>query len=144
MTTPKAHDVEASLRAAGLRVTDTRRAVFSALHGAAHIAAEPLFDRVRESLPGTSKQSVYNALGDFVEAGIARRIEPAGQAGLYELRVGDNHHHLVCTQCGRVEDVDCVTGAAPCLHPSDTRGFAVHTAEVTFWGVCARCAAAAA
>ncbi|MDZ8171083.1 Fur family transcriptional regulator [Microbacterium sp. SSW1-59] len=136
-------DVDASLRAAGLRVTDTRRAVFSALHGAGHIAAEPLFGRVREGLPGTSKQSVYNALGDFVEAGIARRIEPAGLAGLYELRVGDNHHHLVCSACGRVEDVDCVTGEAPCLHPSETRGFAVHTAEVTFWGVCAGCAAPA-
>tara|TARA_B100000378_G_scaffold147991_1_gene119491 strand:+ start:1129 stop:1566 length:438 start_codon:yes stop_codon:yes gene_type:complete len=141
VTTADEIDVDASLRAAGLRVTDTRRAVFSALRGAAHVAAEPLFDRVRETLPGTSKQSVYNALGDFVDAGIARRIEPAGLAGLYELRVGDNHHHLVCTECGRVEDVDCVTGAAPCLHPSDTRGFAVRAAEVTFWGVCARCAA---
>jgi Fur family ferric uptake transcriptional regulator len=84
-------------------------------------------------------QSVYNALGDFVATGLVRRIEPAGHAGLYELRVHDNHHHLVCSGCGRIEDVDCVVGQAPCLAPSATHGFAVHTAEVTFWGLCPDC-----
>ncbi len=58
---------------------------------------------------------------------------------LYERRVGDNHHHVVCTSCGAVADVDCVVGRAPCLHPSDAGGFVVDTAEVTFWGLCPSC-----
>lgn len=134
---------DAAIRGAGLRVTESRRAVYEALLDQPHSPADRLFDRVREAVPATSLQSVYNALGDFTAAGIARRIEPAGHPGLFELRVGDNHHHLVCTSCGRVEDVDCTVGHAPCLAPSDDRGFRLEVAEVTFWGLCASCAATA-
>lgn len=138
-----AHAADAAIRAAGLRVTATRRAVYDALDAHPHARAEQVFDRVRGALDAPSMQSVYNALGDFVEAGLVRRIEPAGHPGLYEMRVDDNHHHLVCSGCGRVEDVDCVVGAAPCLQPSQTHGYRIHTAEVTFWGLCSDCAASA-
>lgn len=138
---PASVETENALRHAGLRVTETRRGVYDVLHTLPHARADEVFARVRERLPATSMQSVYNALGDFVDAGLARRIEPAGHPGLFELRVADNHHHLVCRGCGRVEDVDCVVGAAPCLHPQQTHGFSVEAAEVTFWGMCASCAA---
>lgn len=134
-------ETENALRHAGLRVTETRRGVYDALHALPHARADEVFARVRERLPATSMQSVYNALGDFVDAGLARRIEPAGHPGLFELRVADNHHHLVCRGCGRVEDVDCVAGAAPCMHPQQAHGFSVEAAEVTFWGMCPSCAA---
>jgi len=129
------------IRGAGLRVTATRVAVLEALRARPHATADAVFDGIRGALPGTSKQSVYNALGDFADAGLARRIEPAGHAGTFELRVGDNHHHVVCTGCGRIDDVDCVVGEAPCLHMPEGSGFTVQTAEVTFWGVCADCRA---
>jgi Fe2+ or Zn2+ uptake regulation protein len=130
------------IRGAGLRVTDSRRAVVEALRERPHSSADELFAIVERTVPQTSLQSVYNALGDFVDAGLVRRIEPAGRPGLFELRVDDNHHHLVCTECGAVEDVDCAVGPAPCLTPSDAHGYTVRTAEVTFWGVCPACAAA--
>lgn len=139
MTSPAAPTSADALRAAGLRVTDSRRAVLDALTDAPHSSADELYRRVAQINPQTNLQSVYNALADFVAAGVARRIEPAGHPGLYERRVADNHHHLVCTSCGAVADVDCVVGEAPCLHPSSAHGFAVHTAEVTFWGLCADC-----
>ncbi|WP_435527029.1 Fur family transcriptional regulator [Microbacterium aurantiacum] len=135
-------DASAVLRDAGLRVTESRRAVLDALAARPHSSVDELFPLVVARMPGASRQSVYNALGDFTDAGIARRIEPAGRAGMYELRVGDNHHHLVCSRCGAVEDVDCVVGEAPCLTPSHSRGFTVSSAEVTFWGVCPACAGA--
>ncbi|WP_273542112.1 Fur family transcriptional regulator [Microbacterium atlanticum] len=135
---PDAH-ATARLRGAGLRVTESRRAVVAALAERPHASADELFTLVARTVPGTSLQSVYNALGDFVDAGLARRIEPAGRPGLFELRVDDNHHHLICSRCGAVEDVDCVVGEAPCLTPSDARGYALQVAEVTFWGVCPAC-----
>lgn len=134
-------DATAAIRGAGLRVTEPRRAVYDALSAGAHASADEVFARVQPRLPGTSVQSVYNALGDFAEAGLVRRIEPAGHPMLFELHRGDNHHHLVCTDCGAVRDVPCVVGEAPCLDPSDAHGFRVHEAEVTFWGVCPTCAA---
>jgi Fur family ferric uptake transcriptional regulator len=129
-----------AIRAAGLRVTEPRRAVLDALRDRPHARADDLLSEVLHSVPGTSLQSVYNVLGDFADAGLVRRIEPAGHPGLFELRTGDNHHHLICTECGAIEDVDCVVGEAPCLTPSDARGFVVRVAEVTFWGTCSTCA----
>ncbi len=135
--------LEAALRKAGLRVTAGRMAVLEALESMAHSSAEEVFEAVSAGLPTTSIQSVHNILADLTTAGLIRRIEPAGSAGLYERRIHDNHHHVVCTRCGKVDDVDCVVGHAPCLDPSSTSGFAVSTAEVTFWGLCPACQAAA-
>jgi Fe2+ or Zn2+ uptake regulation protein len=129
-----------AIRAAGLRVTESRRAVLDALRAQPHAKADDVLARVLLTVPGTSLQSVYNALSDFSDAGLVRRIEPAGHPGLFELRAGDNHHHLICTECGAITDVDCVVGAAPCLTPSDDHGYVVRVAEVTFWGICSTCA----
>ncbi|WP_375237319.1 Fur family transcriptional regulator [Microbacterium schleiferi] len=136
-----AESAESAIRAAGLRITSARLAVLDALREHPHASADAIFADVDRRAPGTTLQSVYNALGDFAGAGLVRRIQPAGQPMRFEVRIDDNHHHLVCTSCGRVEDVDCVTGEAPCLHPSQMHGFTLSQAEITFWGVCAACAA---
>ncbi len=127
------------LRAAGLRVTRPRLAVLAQIAARPHSTADEVEGAVRERLGRVSTQAVYDVLNAGVAAGLLRRIEPAGSPARYEDRLGDNHHHLVCRRCGRVEDVDCVVGAAPCLDPSDARGFAIDEAEVTFWGLCADC-----
>src|SRR3954452_19389957 len=127
------------LRGAGLRVTRPRRAVLDVLADHPHVDAETIAAAARVVHPSISPQAVYGVLKALVGGGLARRIEPAGGPALYELRVGDNHHHLVCRECAVVADVDCVVGAAPCLSPSDAAGFAVDEAEVVFWGLCADC-----
>jgi len=136
-------DLDAALRDAGLRATAGRVAVLEAMESMAHTDAERVYRAVSAVLPTTSIQSVHNILADLTTAGLLRRIEPAGSAALYERRIGDNHHHVVCTQCGAVGDVDCVVGEAPCLTPSSAGGFTVRTAEVTFWGLCPSCQHAA-
>ena len=110
-----------------------------ALDGAPHASAEKVFGAVRIELPSTSLQAVYGVLTAFVASGLVRKVEPAGSAALFERRVGDNHHHLVCTECSLIQDVDCAIGSAPCLVPSNTGGFAVHSAAVTSWGICSGC-----
>lgn len=127
------------LRTARLRVTPGRLAILGALENAPHSTADGLFHLIESQLPSISIQSVHNVLGDLDAAGLVRRIEPAGSAALYELRIHDNHHHVVCTSCSAIADVDCVHGEAPCLEPSNTGGYTVVTAEVTFWGLCPDC-----
>lgn len=90
-------------------------------------------------LGAVSTQAVYDVLRVCAEAGIVRRIQPAGGPARYELRVRDNHHHLVCRICGTVGDVDCAVGEAPCLEASDDLGYDVDEAEVVFWGTCPDC-----
>lgn len=135
--------LDQALRSAGLKATAGRVAVLEVLDSLAHTDAERVYRTVSDVLPTTSIQSVHNILADLTTAGLVRRIEPAGSAALYERRIGDNHHHIVCTACGAVADVDCVVGEAPCLTPSSTGGFTVQTAEVTFWGLCPSCQNAA-
>src|SRR5215211_7406056 len=96
-------DPAVALRRAGLRVTASRLAVLVALaDNAPHASVDTVVSAVRERLGDGSAQTVYNVLPTFTDVGLVRRIEPAGQPGLYELRVGDNHHHLVCARCGAV------------------------------------------
>ena len=131
-----------SIRHAGLRVTEPRVAVLGVLENESHIEAERVFRAVLPLVPGTSVQAVHGILAAFTQAGLVRRIEPAHSPALYERRVGDNHHHVVCTGCGAVEDIDCTVGHSPCLTPSSSNGFQIQTAEVTFWGLCPACQAA--
>ncbi|TFD56003.1 Fur family transcriptional regulator [Cryobacterium sp. Hh38] len=128
-----------SLRSAGLKVTAPRLAVLRALTDMPHSNADALFTAVHTDLPGTSLQAVYGVLASLGTAGLVRKIEPAGSPALFERRVGDNHHHIVCTRCTVVHDVDCAIGHAPCLTPADTLGFDVRAAEVIYWGLCAQC-----
>lgn len=138
-TPAESADLRAELQAAGLRVTSPRVAVLEALTAQPHADADTVFQRVRHGLPGTSVQAVYGVLGALTGAGLLRRIEPAGSSALYERRIGDNHHHLVCTSCRAVVDVDCLTAEAPCLTPAQTHGFWIDQAELTFWGLCPTC-----
>jgi Fe2+ or Zn2+ uptake regulation protein len=135
--------VQQRLRARGLRVTGPRAATLGVLDDAAHehehLTTAEVAERVRERLGAVSLQAVYDCLEVLVRADLARRIEPAGQPALFEGRVSDNHHHLVCRSCGRTVDVDCAVGSAPCLTPSSTSGFVVDEAEVVFWGRCPDC-----
>lgn len=134
---------ERELRAAGLRVTRPRLAVLGAVHAHAHATTDELIGAARERLAPLSHQAVYDALRVLTDSGLVRRFQPQGSVARYEARVGDNHHHLVCRGCGGISDVDCRTGEAPCLTPLDAGGFVVDEAEVTYWGLCAACAATA-
>ena len=111
------------------------------LAGGGHLEVEEIAAQVRAKLDSVSTQAIYDVLSALSRAGLARRIEPAGSAALYENRAGDNHHHVVCRGCGAIGDVDCVVGDAPCLEPSAAHGFVIDEAEVTFWGLCATCQA---
>jgi Fe2+ or Zn2+ uptake regulation protein len=127
------------LRTRGLRVTRPRLAVLDVLGEGGHLEVDEIARRVRDRIDTVSTQAVYDVLGALSRAGLARRIEPAGSPARFEARTGDNHHHIVCRGCGVVTDVECAVGTAPCLEASDTHGFAVDEAEVTFWGLCPAC-----
>jgi Fur family transcriptional regulator, stress-responsive regulator len=139
---PEVLDADAlaiALRGAGRRVTTPRLAVYAAVAAHGHLDADGVGRVVRGALGSVSTQTVYDALGVLCELELLRRIEPAHSPALYETRVADNHHHVICRGCGAVADVDCAVGDAPCLEPSSARGFVIDEAEVTYWGLCPAC-----
>lgn len=131
--------LEYQLREGGLRVTGPRLAVLRALHGNPHSDTEAIIRLTRAAIGAVSHQAVYDVLRALTDAGLARRIQPAGSVARYEARVGDNHHHVVCRTCGDIRDVDCAVGDAPCLTGSDDAGFQIDEAEVVYWGRCPTC-----
>ncbi len=130
------------LRKHGLQVTAQRLAVLRAVSSEPHGTAEDVHKAVHAAIGAVSRQAVYNALGTMTDQGLIRRIQPAGSPARYEDRVGDNHHHLVCRNCGNLVDVDCTVGESPCLTAADDSGYEIDEAEVVFFGRCPECAAA--
>src|SRR5712691_621803 len=79
------------------------------------------------------------ALEAQVEAGMATRLERPGHVSAYVACVSEHHHHLVCTSCQRVEDVD-ETILRPVLRGiRDRHDFQVDHERLDFYGLCAPC-----
>ena len=131
------------LRRHGVRPTAQRLAVLMAVSTRPHGTANDIAEIVRSEIGVISRQSVYDTLEILADRGLIRRIQPAGSPSRFEDRVGDNHHHVICRTCGRVADIDCAVGHAPCLTASDDSGFEINEAEVIYWGRCRSCQAAA-
>lgn len=128
-----------ALREAGLRVTAPRLATLEVVTEHPHGDAESIARAVRERLGAVSRQAVYDILNALTEVELLRRVSVGGRSMRYELHRRDNHHHLVCRECGRLEDVPCAIGAAPCLIPHDDHGFEIEIADVVYRGVCSGC-----
>lgn len=127
------------LRSNGVNATPQRLAVMRAISAHPHVTADGVIEAALNDLGTVSRQAVYDALGLLTEKGLIRRIQPVGSPALYEDRINDNHHHLICRECATVVDVDCAVGDTPCLTAADGMGFLIDEAEVAYWGICPKC-----
>jgi Fur family ferric uptake transcriptional regulator len=138
----KSADIAEVLRARGHRVTRARQAVWQALEDAAdHLTVEELTSRVRRHEPGVNTASVYRSLALFSEFDLVRESRLGDdEAGRWEMAHPDDHFHVVCEECGRVDHhvgdlVDQIRD-----HLDTGHGFRTVTVELTVTGRCARCA----
>jgi Fe2+ or Zn2+ uptake regulation protein len=132
----------AALRERGQRVTSQRLIIHRLLHELdRHVTAEEVLRRASEQLPGMSLPTVYATLDLLTELGEARRVSVGGPV-LYDPHTED-HAHLRCRTCGRVEDLPIPMDSAPALRAARDAGFEAETAELVVEGRCADCAAAA-
>ena len=128
-------------RAAGLRVTPQRQAIFRLLHGnREHPTVESLYEAARDEMPTISLKTVYQTVHDLETMGEVSLLD----LGTGSVRVDPNvervHHHLICVRCGKVRDVIIdVTDVR--VSARERQGFTVHDVEVHFRGVCEECAA---
>lgn len=127
------------LSSVGLRRTKPRLAVLGHLVEHPHSTADQVRFGVTERIGSVSTQAIYDVLHAMTDKGLLRVVDPAGAIPMYEIARDDNHHHLVCRSCGKIQDVPCVVGEAPCLLPPEDHNFAIVEAEVTFWGMCREC-----
>lgn len=98
--------LEAALRRANLPCTPQRMAIFAVLTSLkGHPTADDVFMAVKPQSPSISKDTVYRTLSLFEELGLLDRVEMAAHGVRFEPN-RHPHHHLVCTDCGQVTDVD--------------------------------------
>jgi Fe2+ or Zn2+ uptake regulation protein len=131
-------DLRQTLRSRGMRATPQRLAIHAALQELGrHSTAEEVFDRVHGSVPGVSLPTVYAALELLADLGLANRVQ-AGRAVRFDPRT-QPHHHLVCTVCGAVTDLDADVELEPALARARALGADAAAAEVIVRGRCADC-----
>ena len=131
-------DLERQLLFAGLRVTRSRTTVLAAVHAHPHADTDMVVDAARQTLPDLSRQAVHDSLRALVETRLVRQLQ-LGPVVRFEAQ-GDDHHHALCTSCGRIANVDCVRDGPSCLSPTDIRGFTVNDVDVVYRGLCPDCA----
>ena len=107
--------------------------------------ARPLHRSLGDDVP---LSSLYRTLTVLSEAGVVVRTHGADGVALYELAewLRGHHHHLVCIDCGAVEDVDVDAGDEDLLailadRVASTRGFVARGHRIDVEGICERCAA---
>jgi Fe2+ or Zn2+ uptake regulation protein len=135
-------DLTMALRERGMRVTSQRIVVDRALRELdRHVTADELLDAVNDRLPNISLPTIYATLDLLEELGMVRRVQRAGTT-LFDPRT-EPHHHLVCTTCGSVEDLELELDSAELeLAAFGAHGFAPDRVEAIVHGRCAACALA--
>ncbi len=124
------------LRASGLKATPQRQSIFRALAASTeHPTAEMVYAVVRAEMPTISLRTVYQTLNDLAAMGELATLDVGAGATRFDPTV-DPHHHVVCTGCGRIEDI--LVDTPPLAAPA---GFEVAATEITLRGRCAECAA---
>ncbi len=134
-------DIAQTLRGHGLRMTEARRLVWEALETAGdHVTAQQVADRVQASDPSVNLSSVYRSLSLFAELGLVResRLGVDG-ASRWEPIHSDDHFHLVCRSCGRVDHHAGEAVSNIRRHLRSDHGFEADAVDLVARGLCERC-----
>jgi Fur family ferric uptake transcriptional regulator len=130
------------LTAAGERVTRQRLLVANELAASGRrLTAEQLFRNLRRREPAIGRATVFRTLETLVDAGVARRLELDGHVYAYVACLPAHHHHIACTSCGLVEEIDEAYVAPIAERLSREMGFEIDDARLDFYGRCASCRA---
>jgi len=134
-------EVAARLARRGLRLTRQRKAVWDAVRAAGgHPAADEIYRRARRVLPQISMGTVYRTLGVLREAGVVQELHLKEAQGRYEER-GHHHHHAVCTECGRIEDIAAGAFEGLTTRAQAATDYQIEDHRLEFYGICPACRA---
>ena len=123
------------------RMTRQRRVILEELKSErVHLTADQLYERVRTRLPRISLGTVYRNLGVLSELGLIRKLSMGDTASRFD-GCTDEHLHIRCVRCGRIDDVPPVKVAFPKRDVSKATGYRVMGHQLEFWGICPGCMA---
>jgi Fur family ferric uptake transcriptional regulator len=128
------------LRKAGLKVTLPRLKILEILeeNQQRHMSAEDVYKHLLDAEADIGLATVYRVLTQFEAAGLVRRHNFEGGSAVFELDDGGHHDHIICQQCGRVEEFYDPTIEARQEAAARAHGFTVSDHALVIYGRCQR------
>ena len=133
---------ERFLRTRALKLTPQRKRIFTRVFAThEHFSAETLYGWMRgEEGSRVSRATVYRTLGLLVEGGFLESLDTGRGELLYEHILGHRHHdHLVCIDCGRIEEFSDERIEDFQREAARRKGFTLHYHNLRLFGTCASC-----
>ncbi len=137
-------DYATLLKESRLKATFQRMNILESIEEQGHMSIDVIYDKVVKTHPSLSLATVYKNIILMVEQGVLVEVPITGQKSKYEL-VKEDHIHLVCTECGEVEDKPH-NASADALFSSMTQSenFVLSKQQINLYGVCSHCQIAVA
>ena len=134
-------DWHEKLRSRGYRLTPQRQLVLEAVGRLGHATPEDIVTAVRETATGVNISTVYRTLELLEELGLVQHTHLGHGAPTYSVASDHDHVHLVCRDCGGVEEAPPEVVAPVVEQLASTRGFQVDVGHFAVFGRCASCSA---
>ena len=127
------------LKESGLKATFQRMNILASVEKHGHMTIDDIYEKVIKTHPSLSLATVYKNIILMVEKGVLVEVPITGEKAKYELSKAD-HIHLVCTECGEVEDRPHNRGAdALFIAMTEQEHFTLSKQQINLYGVCASC-----
>ena len=133
-------DWQRELRSKGYRLTPQRQLVLEAVGRLGHATPEAIAAQVHETASGVNISTVYRTLELLEQIGMVRHAHLGHGAPAYSVATDDDHVHLVCRDCGAVDDVPPQVLGDVVAQLERERGFTVDVGHVGLFGRCRECA----
>ncbi len=140
MTVKIIHDCKDELRDADLRATPARLAVMSFLEKTGQpVDVTSVIDYLNANGIKTDPATIFRMMNTLTQKGITTPIQFQEGKSRYELSSKEDHHHLICENCGKIEDVSDTI--VPTLEKKIKKkyGFKVVRHSLEFFGLCKLC-----
>lgn len=128
------------LKSTGLKATVPRLKVLEIFQKGAqrHMTAEDVFRVLLQDRSDVGLATVYRVLTQFEQAGILTRSNFEGGKAVYELNEGQHHDHLVCLDCGKVEEFYDAEIESRQNAVAKTKGFAIADHALSLYAHCTK------
>ncbi|MDO8568085.1 MAG: Fur family transcriptional regulator [Dehalococcoidales bacterium] len=133
-------NITTRLRQQGYKLTRQRRAVLGVIaRSHEHLTPAAIYERVRREDLGIGLVTVYRTLETLVKLGLVCEVHIGGNCRSYLVRASGHHHHLVCSDCGKVVDFNRCNLEALEKKLHERTGFNIDGHLLEFTGQCRDC-----
>jgi len=137
----KASDIASRLSQKGYRLTPQRLMILEAIEGASgHVSAEEIYQKIKERYPGLNISTVYRTMELLKETGMVTETDMGDGRVRFHSVGHEHHHHLVCSKCGSVVDLDESMLSPLTVLLTEKYGFSADLKHLAIFGRCKDCA----